>query len=63
MLVLNDYTDRAQRVAAMTKCSRWLPGHDQAAAARAPVPETPELKADIESLENWIVEIRNRRRK
>jgi hypothetical protein len=23
---------------AMTKCSKWLPGHDQAAAARAPVP-------------------------
>ena len=24
---------------AMTKCSKWLPGHDQAAAARAAVPE------------------------
>ena len=24
--------------AAMTKCSKWLPGHDQAAAARAEVP-------------------------
>ena len=23
----------------MTKCSKWLPGHDQAAAARAAVPE------------------------
>lgn len=45
---------------AMTKCSKWL--HDQAAAARAPVPEPPELKADIEALENWIATIHKRRR-
>lgn len=48
--------------AAMTKCSKWLPGHDQAAAARAPVPEPAELKADIEALERWVAAIRNRRR-
>jgi hypothetical protein len=30
--------------AAMTKCSRWLPSHDQAAAARAAVPEPTELR-------------------
>jgi hypothetical protein len=48
--------------AAMTKCSKWLPGHDHAAAARAPVPEPAELKADIEALEDWVVAIRNRRR-
>jgi energy-coupling factor transporter ATP-binding protein EcfA2 len=47
--------------AAMTKCSKWLPGHDQAAAARAPVPEPAELKADIEALENWVAAIRSRR--
>lgn len=47
---------------AMTKCSKWLPGHDQAAAARAPVPGPAELKADIEALENWVVVIRNRRK-
>ena len=47
--------------AAMTKCSKWLPGHDKAAAARAPVPEPAELKADIESLEKWIADIRKRR--
>lgn len=47
---------------AMAKCSRWLPGHDQAAAARAPVPNAVELKTDIESLENWVADIRNRRR-
>lgn len=47
--------------AAMTKCSKWLPGHDQAAAARAPVPEPAELKADIEALDNWVTAIRRRR--
>jgi energy-coupling factor transporter ATP-binding protein EcfA2 len=48
---------------AMTKCSKWLPGHDQAAAARAPVPGTIELKADIEALDDWVTAIRNRRKK
>jgi energy-coupling factor transporter ATP-binding protein EcfA2 len=47
--------------AAMTKCSKWLPGHDQAPAARAPVPEPGELKADIEALEEWVKGIRARR--
>ncbi len=46
---------------AMTKCSIWLPGHDKAAAARAPVPDPPELLADIAALENWIANIRKRR--
>ncbi|MBU2601351.1 MAG: AAA family ATPase [Actinobacteria bacterium] len=47
--------------AAMTKCSKWLPGHDQAPAARAPVPEPAELKTDIEALESWVGVIRSRR--
>jgi hypothetical protein len=46
---------------AMTKCSTWLPGHDQAAAARAPVPEPPELREDIGALEKWTAAIRKRR--
>jgi hypothetical protein len=46
----------------MTQCSRWLPGHDQAAAARADVPEPAVLKTDIEALEKWIDTIRNRRK-
>lgn len=46
---------------AMTKCSKWLSGHDQAAAARAPVPGPTELKADINALENWVTTIRTRR--
>jgi len=45
----------------MKKCSKWLPGHDQAAAARAAVPEPDELKADIDVLENWVAAIRRRR--
>jgi len=48
---------------AMTKCSMWLTGHDQAAAARAPVPGPEELKADIEVLEKWVKTIRDRRQK
>lgn len=48
--------------AAMSKCSRWLAGHDQAAAARAPVPDSVELEADIQAVENWVAAIRGRRR-
>jgi hypothetical protein len=48
--------------AAMTKCSTWLPGHDQAAAARAPVPGADELKQDIGALETWVKGIRDRRK-
>lgn len=48
---------------AMTKCSAWLPGHDQAAAARAPVPGADELKKDIEVLETWVKGIHVRRSK
>jgi energy-coupling factor transporter ATP-binding protein EcfA2 len=47
--------------AAMTKSSKWLPGHDQAAAARAAVPDPAELKKDLESLEKWVAAIRKRR--
>lgn len=46
----------------MTKCSRWLPGHDQSAAAKEDVPEPDELKADIEALETWVKEINKRRK-
>lgn len=46
---------------AMTKCSRWLHGHDQAAAARANVPEPAELESDIKDLDDWVKKIRQRR--
>jgi len=48
--------------AGMTKSSAWLIGHDQAPAARAPVPSPTELKTDIEALEAWVKAIRNRRK-
>lgn len=58
-----DITDEDCRTVetAMTKCSRWLPGHDQAAAARADIPEPDVLRADIQSLEDWVSGIRKRR--
>ena len=46
---------------AMTKCSKWLPGHDQAPSARADIPEPSALKADIDALESWVGAIRKRR--
>lgn len=46
---------------AMTKCSRWLRGHDDAPAARADVPGPAELKSDIASLEDFVAGIRKRR--
>ena len=48
--------------AAMTKCSRWLRGHDDAPAARAEVPEPAELKDEIEKLNEFLAAIRNRRK-
>lgn len=45
----------------MTKCSKWLPGHDQAAAARAEIPEPAVVKIDIEALERWVAGIHKRR--
>ena len=47
--------------AAMSKTSRWLPGHDEAPAARAPVPAPEELKDDIEALATWVSAINARR--
>ena len=46
---------------AMAECSKWLPGHDQAAAARADIPEPAVLMANIDALENWVAAIRKRR--
>ena len=48
---------------AMTKCSKWITGHDQAPTAREDVPEPLELKQDIKKLDSWVRAIRRRRRK
>ena len=46
---------------AMTKCSKWLPGHDRSAAAPAEMPEPEALSADIEALNEWVRAINKRR--
>lgn len=46
----------------MTKCSKWLPGHDLAAAENEEVPPPDELEKDIFSLENWVSTINKRRK-
>lgn len=45
----------------MTKSSRFLEGHDEADAIGDPVPEPDEVKRDIQTLEEWIKEVRKRR--
>ena len=47
----------------ITKCSRWMAGHDQAAAENAPLPGPQELKSDIDALDEWVAAIWQRRRK
>ena len=47
---------------AMTKCSRWMRGHDDAPAARAEMPEPADLKVDIDMLDNFLAAIRKRRK-
>jgi hypothetical protein len=44
----------------MTKASQFL--HDQAAAAAEPVPGPDELRSDVNSLETWVSQVRQRRR-
>ena len=48
---------------AMTKCSRWLRGHDEAPAARTPVPDPSEIKTDIDKLDELLAAIRQRRQR
>ncbi len=47
--------------AGMTKCSRWLPGHDNSAAESSPFPNSVELGKDIVLIESWVREINKRR--
>jgi len=63
LVKLADITDADSQAVknAVAKCSTWLLGHDQAAAARAPVPGAAELKQDIEALDAWVTAVRARR--
>ena len=62
--LLSDITQDDCRIVttAMTKCSRWLRGHDDAPAARADVPEPEELRGDIDKLDDFLAAIRKRRK-
>lgn len=62
---LSDITDDDCNAldAGMTKCSRWLPGHDQSGAENVPVPGPGEIKDDIAALEAWVQTIKQRRRR
>ena len=46
----------------MTKCSKWLAGHDQSAADNSPFPGPGEIESDIKALDDWTKRIRQRRR-
>jgi len=48
---------------AVTECSRWFRGHDQAAADGTPLPEPAEIQRRINDLETWVKTIRTRRSK
>lgn len=44
--------------AGMTKASKWIEGHDHAAAIADPVPDPDELRRDLEELRSWSKEVR-----
>jgi len=46
----------------MTKCSRFMQGHDQPFAVNEKVPLPEELQGDIHVLEEWIANMRPRRK-
>lgn len=60
---LADITEEDCRILfeAMAKCSRWLPGHDQAPAENVSVPGPDDLGADVETLAEWVSRIHKRR--
>lgn len=53
--------DRQIVDAGMTECSRWLRGHDHPPADNAPFPAPDELLAEIQQLDDWVLQIRRRR--
>jgi len=63
--LLSDITeDDCQALeAGMTKCPRWLRGHDLAAAENPDVPDPDELRSDIDALDSWRMMIVRRRNK
>lgn len=47
--------------AGMTKTSRWLPGHDKAPAENVQMPSGVELQAEVQTLADWVRNVRARR--
>ena len=45
----------------MSKCSRFLTGHDEPAVVQDPVPGPEEVIEDIKALEDWAKTVRCRR--
>ncbi|MFN6196559.1 MAG: AAA family ATPase [Planctomycetota bacterium] len=48
--------------AAMSKCSTFMRGHDDAAAINDPIPGLPELESDLKGFEDWVQVMRKRKR-
>ena len=46
----------------MTKCSKWLKGHDTALGRDDPLPQLNEMRTDIEELQAFEKEIKKRRK-
>jgi hypothetical protein len=46
----------------MTKCSRWIRGHDTPPGDATPIPDPKEIAADIAKLDAWVASIRRRRK-
>ena len=46
-----------------TRCSRYTEAHDQPGGANEPVPEPDELAKNIGELENWVSEMRGKRKR
>lgn len=60
---LSDITDDDIRIIndCMSKCSRYLEGHDEATAVMEPLPAPDEVGQDINDCFNWIQDVRRRR--
>ena len=55
-------TDCAAIETGMSECSRWIRGHDQAAADGTPFPLPADLERRIQEFETWVATIRKRRK-
>ena len=63
ILSLHDITEEDCKtiISGMTKCSKWLRGHDQSPAVNEEIPGPEDLKTDIDALENLEQMMRKRR--